>query len=221
MAAFICPYCSVAIAVDDLTHTIKHVSFEQYNVYGKEFAPSCIEIEFFKCPNCGQYTINAVGVGSEIQDVNIHIRPVSTARQYPDYVPIAIRQDYEEAYAIINLSPKASATLARRCLQGMIRDFWGIDKNRLVDAIKELKDKVTVDQWEVMDKLRQLGNIGAHMENDINLIVDIDPDETQTLLSVIEFFIEQWYIERHNKDELFNSVLSIAEDKQNQRKKTE
>jgi hypothetical protein len=46
----------------------------------------------------------------------------------PDYIPEQIKDDYYEACSILNLSPKASATLARRCLQGMIRDFWGITK---------------------------------------------------------------------------------------------
>lgn len=218
MPAFVCPYCSVAVAIDGSTRDVRPTSFGHTNI---DFERSHVEIEFHKCPNCGQYTISAHGIGSAVRDVNVKIRPTSTARQYPDYVPLAILQDYEEACAIIDLSPKASATLARRCLQGMIRDFWGINENRLIDAILKLKDKVPVTQWEVMDKMRQLGNIGAHMENDINLIVDIDPDEAQKLLAVIEFFIEQWYIERHKKDELFNNVLSIAEDKQNQRKKTE
>ncbi|MCB1884663.1 MAG: DUF4145 domain-containing protein [Geminicoccaceae bacterium] len=29
------------------------------------------------------------------------------------------------------MSPKASATLSRRCLQSMIRDFWTISKDTL------------------------------------------------------------------------------------------
>ena len=56
----------------------------------------------------------------------------SRARPLPDYIPQVIEQDYTEACRIRDLSPKASATLARRCLQGMIRDFCGISKKRLV-----------------------------------------------------------------------------------------
>src|SRR5215472_1405790 len=51
------------------------------------------------------------------------LRPEARCRQLPDYVPEPIRNDYHEACRIVNLSPKASATLSRRCLQGMIRDF--------------------------------------------------------------------------------------------------
>src|SRR5262245_55604552 len=46
------------------------------------------------------------------------LRPESSAKPQPDYIPKAIREDYYEACRIRDLSPKSSATLARRCLQG-------------------------------------------------------------------------------------------------------
>ena len=43
-------------------------------------------------------------------------------------IPIPqLMDDYEEACAIVNLSPKASATLSRRCLQGMIAQIILLD----------------------------------------------------------------------------------------------
>ena len=35
--------------------------------------------------------------------------------------------------------------------------------------------------------VRKVGNIGAHMEKDINVIVDVDPDEAQHLIGLITF----------------------------------
>lgn len=83
--------------------------------------------------------------------------PASSATPFPDYVPLAIRQDYEEACAIRDLSPKASATLSRRCLQGLIRDYWKIVKSRLVDEINALEDKVDPDTWAAIDAVRKIG----------------------------------------------------------------
>jgi hypothetical protein len=37
---------------------------------------------------------------------------------YADYIPEVLIKDYGEASGIIQLRPKASATLSRRCLQG-------------------------------------------------------------------------------------------------------
>jgi hypothetical protein len=121
--------------------------------------------------------------------------PESSAVPQPDYIPEPLRADYYEACRIRDLSPKASATLARRCLQGMIRDFCGIAKGTLDAEIKALKDAVDADKAprgvthesvDAVDHVRRIGNIGAHMEKDINLIIDIDPDEAQILIGLIE-----------------------------------
>src|SRR5688572_29289641 len=79
---------------------------------------------------------------------NWQLLPESEAKIMPDYLPDAIGNDYLEACRIRDLSPKASATLARRCLQGMIRDFWGISKSRLKDEVDALKDKVDKSVWD-------------------------------------------------------------------------
>lgn len=57
--------------------------------------------------------------------------PESEAKVMPDYLPDPIIEDYYEACKIKLLSPKASATLSRRCLQGMIRDFHKISMKTL------------------------------------------------------------------------------------------
>ena len=67
----------------------------------------------------------------------------------------------------------------------------------------------------------RIGNIGAHMENDINTIVDIDPDEANKLIKLIELLIEQWYINRHNQEQLYSDIINIDEQNNKQRKKNE
>lgn len=227
MASYKCPFCSNIMAIDTgTTYTERFAAFTERHHETNGYTltdpvDSCISIVFYKCPNCGQYTIQAKGIGNDVNDVNVPIRPISSARQFPKYIPEAIRQDYEEACAIVNLSPKASATLSRRCLQGMIRDFWGISKSRLVDEINELQSKIPAQQWKVIDGIRRIGNIGAHMEKDINLIVDIDPDEAQKLIKLIEHLLEQWYVNRHEQDLLYTDIIGIDKSKQSDRKKTE
>ncbi|MCY7220615.1 DUF4145 domain-containing protein [Streptococcus cristatus] len=177
-----------------------------------------ITIQTMNCPNCHKVSIDIVGVGSQFPNRIMHFNPISLAKAYPDYIPQTIRSDYEEAHAILNLSPKASATLSRRCLQGMIRDFWEISKARLVDEIDALKDLVDPSTKKVLDALRKLGNIGAHPEKDVNLIVDIEPNEARKLLKFIELLMQKWYIERHDNEQLLQDILDLDKDKQNQRK---
>lgn len=223
MSGFKCPFCSMILPLTPNTQSVRHPSFvssDDVRHYGGE-SKSHLELSFIHCPNCGEYTISAKGKGSAVDDVDITIRPQSMAYKFPDYIPQAIRSDYEEACSIVNLSPKASATLSRRCLQGMIRDFFQISKGSLFEEINAIKDKIPTEQWAVLDGLRRIGNIGAHMEKDINLIVDIEPDEAQKLIKLIELLLQQWYIERHNQQELFADIIGIDQAKQQERKKTE
>ncbi|HXE92003.1 MAG TPA: DUF4145 domain-containing protein [Terriglobales bacterium] len=140
--------------------------------------------------------------------------PPSQAKVFPDYVPKQIQGDYLEACLIRDLSPKASATLARRCLQGMIRNFWDIKKARLVDEVNELKDKVDGLVWQAIDGLRRVGNIGAHMEVDINVIVDVDEGEAGKLIGLIELLMKEWYIARHEREQRVKEVIALAQTKQ-------
>ncbi|MBX9808883.1 DUF4145 domain-containing protein [Candidatus Gracilibacteria bacterium] len=145
--------------------------------------------------------------------------PDSHAKQFPSgIIPEVIIEDYKEACKIINLSPKASATLLRRCLQGMIRDFWKITKSRLIDEIIEL-EKVLHDPEviEAIDTLRKTGNIGAHMEKDINLIIDIDPLEVDKLKWLIEFLIEEWYLKRDRKQKRLIELKELGQKKDDEK----
>jgi len=136
----------------------------------------------------------------------------------PAYVPAPIVADYEEACAIKMLSPKASATLSRRCLQGMIRDFHRISKKTLFQEIEALKDKVDPSTWAAIDAVRQIGNIGAHMEKEIDIIVDVEPDEAQLLINLIEILIQDWYVVRHQREERLKHVIAVAVTKQEERR---
>ena len=148
--------------------------------------------------------------------------PDSFAKPQPDYIKNVLREDYLEACKIRDLSPKASATLARRCLQGMIRDFCGIAKNRLIDEIRELRKQldggtaakgVTHESVDAIDAVRSVGNIGAHMEKDVDLIVDIEPGEAQMLIELIEMLFEEWYVERDKRTRRLAEITALSAQK--------
>ncbi len=174
---------------------------------------SSFDIFTLRCSNanCKRISVVAFNKGFNTQ---IDLIPKVTMNHYPDYIPEQIRRDYEEANRIMEGSPKAAATLLRRCLQGMIHDYWGIHEKNLNAEISSLKDKVTVAQWKAIDGLRKIGNIGAHMEKDVDLIIDIDEDEAQKLMKLIELLIEKWYIARHDEEELLKDITNIADKKE-------
>ena len=136
--------------------------------------------------------------------------PPSKAKTFPFYIPQAILDDYREACLIQDLSPKASATLSRRCLQGILRDFWKVKAGRLVDEIDQIKDKVDPETWAAIDAVRTIGNIGAHMEKDISIIVDVDPNETELLIGLVETLIREWYIAREERKNRMDAIVAAA-----------
>lgn len=218
MASFTCRFCNQVMSLTPATYQSRYPSFDSVSKSNTAVDyRSTLRIDFYECPSCNNTSIILNGIGRDVKGLSMPIHPRSTAIQYPDYIPEKIRRDYEEAYLIAHLSPKASATLARRCLQGIIHDFWGIKLKNLNHEITALKDKIQPDLWSAIDSLRQLGNIGAHMEKDINTIVDIDSGEAEKLLKLIELLMKEWYISREERNQLFSDILSINAEKQDQR----
>jgi hypothetical protein len=236
---FTCPYCCSAVALTKETFTeykITHQNAYVANqvelpfpkVYTKNYLSlsnrfveasvinnwedPVITIYAHKCPNCEKETYTLIAKDNDGNLSNtIPIIPNSLAKDYGDLVPAHIQEDYREAYNILHLSPKASATLSRRCIQGMIRDYWNISENTLYQEIESIKPNLNKLQKEAIDVLRQIGNIGAHPNKDINMIIDINPKDAEKLIKLIEYFIEEWYIARFEHTRLLEEVKTLGE----------
>lgn len=209
MASRHCPYCGIEYFVSsqlEKSDTLKFSGNRGEIVY----------CAWSICPKCNKASFALIG--SHFDSPIYFSYPPASAMFLPDYIPAAIRQDYLEAVKIVGLSPKASATLARRCLQGMIHDFWDINEKNLNAEITALKTHIPRMQWEAIDAVRKIGNIGAHMEKDVELMVDVDPGEAEKLLKVIELLFKNWYIAEHENQQLYAEIAQIAEDKENERK---
>jgi len=179
---------------------------------------SCQESEFrvtavYGKPSQSAYGITVqpdpdrrVGVGT-FQFLPTTVNPLSV------HVPAQVLEDYSEAYLIRELSPKASATLARRALQGMIRDFWGIAKGTLAAELHAIKDKCDHALWEAMMAMKGVGNIGAHPERDVSLIVEIEPGEAQQLLDLIHLLDSEWYVARADRAARLAKVTALGKEK--------
>lgn len=215
--AYICPFCGHAQAYYYSHNSVQNGDYNGLHPIPEIYQESSFTIHTFKCNNssCERIAVTAINRTTGKQ---IDLVPQVTMRHYPEYIPEQIRQDYEEANMILESSPKAAATLLRRCLQGMIHDYWGIHEKNLNAEISALKDKVSAAQWKAIDALRKVGNIGAHMEKDVNLIIDIDADEAKKLLKLIELLFEKWYIARHDEEMLLADIVEIADEKTAERK---
>ena len=215
MATWTCPFCNQNASIIEPNVSAKEHQFDQDNKHGSQR----FRTEVIVCPNsdCKEYTLRATLAGFNngvwIPRHFWQLIPASVAKVFPDYVPQVILQDYNEACLIRDLSSKASATLSRRCLQGIIRDYWKVSKARLIDEIEAIKDKVDPLTWQAIDAVRHIGNIGAHMEKDINLIIDVDPQEAGLLIGLIEMLIKDWYIVRHQREDQLRAVVELSDEK--------
>jgi hypothetical protein len=219
-----CPFCDHKVIVSSHNFHSAATDFTIENTDGGKRA----FFRFVVCPNpeCKKFTFSvslyhlSYAGGWIVGDIVNRWRliPPSEAKVFPEYIPKPIRDDYLEACLIGDLSPKASATLSRRCLQGMIRDFWGVKEKNLkleIDAIGEKVDPLT---WKAIDAVRKIGNIGAHMEEDINLIVDVDPGEASQLINLIELLIKDWYITRYERQKRLEGIVEVGKKKDSEKK---
>jgi hypothetical protein len=224
-----CPYCDHAVVITSELFSSDIHKTSITNAVGS----ICLSSQFIICPNraCRKPTLNAQirrwswggegggGVVFEGEPFDRwRLMPFGESRVFPDYVPAPIREDYQEACLIRDLSPKAAATLARRTLQGILRDFFKVTPGRLVDEINALEATMAPELLEAIHGVRKVGNIGAHMEKDIDLIVDVDPDEAQLLIELVETMIEETYVHREQRRARIQKVTELAGSKEQARK---
>ena len=225
-----CPHCNMKTTVSDSNFSASNNSMTIDNSEG----PRILRSEWIVCPNkeCKKITLTNILYSAKRNPNNYNwetdkvlqywrLKPDSFAKVFPDYIPKSLIEDYNEAAKILDLSPKASATLSRRCLQGIIRDFWKVSKSRLIDEINAIEDKIDPLTWKSIDAVRKVGNIGAHMEKDINLIIDVEPKEASLLLELIELLFEEWYIHRFEREKKLKDIIAVAENKESLKKKKE
>ena len=104
----------------------------------------------------------------------------------------------------------------------MIRDFCGITKGTIAKEIEILKSRVkegkappgvSPDTLDAIDHVRKLGSIGAHMEKDINLILDVEPEEAQALIDLIELLFDEWYVAKQVREARLHRLGVVVDEK--------
>ncbi len=223
-----CPHCSriTTINTDDCTETDSELLLSNRDGYRG------LHVQWIVCPSVLCSKLSLYVIMYELKKIPNHrwengeelkqwtLIPDTNAKIFPNYIPEPLLEDYQEAYSIMELSPKSAATLARRCIQGMIRDFWGIKKSRLIDEIGALKDKIDPLVWDSIEAVRKVGNISAHMEKDINVIIDVEPKEAKLLIQLVEMLFVEWYVHRENRKGKLNKIVELAKNKEEIRKES-
>ena len=202
-----CPNCSYGI-----TSTFHETVIEARNL-GKNLEHKC-RLYYAACPECEKYMIymkfipvsDKVSRYNYIRNVNpeeegaVRLIPRSKAHKpLSNDIPQDYKDDFEEAYATLDISPKASATLSRRCLQRLLRDQARVRHNDLSKEIQEVLDsnKLPSHLSNAIDSIRNIGNFGAHPEKDksTGMIVNVEQGKAEWNIDVLEGLFDFYFIQ--------------------------
>ena len=120
------------------------------------------------CPECRQHVLSVRFVRETVTDeggiANVVEREVVWPRVVsrpppPGEVPDPFAQDYREACLVQADSPKASAALARRCLQAILREKAGVAPSDLSKEIDQAMPKLPPYLAAGIDAVRNIGNL--------------------------------------------------------------
>lgn len=180
----VCPSCNTQFYYSEDDSNVHYIPYNS--------KPDLMAVEPSQCPDCGQFIIYA--------DVPNFIRVYPHTDQYEGlpFVPDVLRSDYVEARKVIKISPNASAMLARRCLQRLLREHMGIKGKTLADEIRSASERNLLPEFlrEDLDSVRLVGNFGAHPEKSIETgtIVDVEPGEAEWSLQVVEAMFDLLFV---------------------------
>lgn len=158
------------------------------------------------CPACSQVTIEIAYDGAEggaDEDPGwLQVHPSGSNRgPVPPEVPKPIAQDYVEGCLVLPLSPKASAALARRCLQNILRAHGYKDRDlaKEIDLILNEPDPrkgIPESLRNTIDGIRNFGNFSAHPITDLTTlqIIDVEPQEAEWCLEIVEEMFQHFYV---------------------------
>ncbi|WP_105965029.1 DUF4145 domain-containing protein [Apilactobacillus micheneri] len=225
--SFDCPFCKKSFPLINDTFSVTHIAFSNgmtksfqgpfplgYKVGTFKNETNSINFIMYKCPSCKRTSFEMIGIGTDFGENNkFNIYPKNDGRKnYPEFVNPYIRNDYEEAYSILELSPKSSATLSRRIIEEILLDFYGLSKGTLFNKIQKLESKnEAINITNELNAIRQVGNIGAHFNLDSNKIPnDVSTEEAKLLLQVVEDIIDETYIRKHDVDSRKTSIQELA-----------
>src|SRR6266511_3748147 len=166
-------------------------------------------VEYMKCPNpsCerlivqlaeGEPISTSRGLKLHLVRTRTLVRPRGANRPAPPEVPKVYADEYREACLVLADSPKASAALARRNLQRLLREVAKVQPHDLADEIQEMLDRKELP-WrlaEQIDGVRNIGNFSAHpiKSHSTGEIVDVEPGEAEWNLDTLEGFFDFYFV---------------------------
>ena len=163
------------------------------------------EITQYDCPECKNSNLyieykgfSPGGAGFITLYKSLIYPPIKRGQQLPVEVPQNFRKEFSEASQVLDISPKASAALARRLLEAILVENGAPKAKPLQKQIEHAIDKGEIPSpvAKELDYIRQIGKFAAHPKSDVSSgeIIDVEPGEALATLSIIDLLCDYYYV---------------------------
>jgi hypothetical protein len=135
-------------------------------------------------------------------------------------VPEDVFRDYDEACRLLRVSPCASATYARRCLQAMVRKKFKLKPGKFQNEIKSLASMngaVATEVTDALERVRKMGKFRAMPEDDVKVLVGVSFDEARQTIDVIEALLFDWFIAPSEREQRIGALRAILTARQGEK----
>jgi hypothetical protein len=215
----ICPHCYIGIRFEisgsSIVYTLEHPVHKQYGFdIAHGFCPECKELIVVR--RFGQYWQQ--GYNDDVSRELSHEReeiifpPVKRSKAVDSSVPARYKSDFLESYAVLDVSPKASAAISRRLLQDILENHFNLKASNLaseIDLFLKLSGIPSCLAGQV-DAVRIIGNFAAHPLKNTNTgeVIDVEPGEAEWLLETLETLFDYAFVQPKRMEKQRNKLNS-------------
>ena len=187
--AFNCPRCQV-FAKQDWFHL---VGASQPSGFGTQYQNPAFTLS--KCNSCGEPTI---------WHGELMIYPLHAAVEQPSAdLPEDVRNDFEEARLITNISPRGAAALLRLALQKLCVHLGEPGKNINNDIAALVSKGLPPKVQQALDSVRVIGNESVHPGT---LDLKDNKETVHKLFRLVNFVAHKMITEPREIDEIYGSL---------------
>lgn len=122
-------------------------------------------------------------------------------------MPKTARELYDEAAAVLPVSRRAAAALARASMEALLKELDGTPgRKNLQDRLGALHSKVSPELWKVLTALRVVGNDALHGDDDALVtlyLVEEDSGVVRALFAAINEVVHELVTRPREWEELY------------------
>jgi hypothetical protein len=173
-----------------------------------------IVLEWMECANsaCAQVVIRATATyqiprhaAPELQAEVWLVYPRRSYRPLDPLITGTLRQDYDEAAALLDLTPRLSAVLTRKIVFDLLEQYAGIGEYTLKASLdKFIGDKKHPARIkENLQHLREIGDFGAHTKKDgVGQVIDVSREDAEWTLDLVDRLFDYFILDAERDKKL-------------------